>query len=77
MTAGTARLQQACARMRLDDDPRWHVVADWLADVSADSERRDPHQEPWEQAMRMSGGQGKHAGAVAEAYLSDPGPVPA
>lgn len=67
----TARLQQACTRMRLDDDPRWQPVADWIAAVAAGSELRDPHQEPWEQAMRMGGGQYKHAGDVAEAYMAD------
>jgi hypothetical protein len=72
----TARLQQACAAIRLDDDPRWQPVADWIADVAADSQLRDPHQAPWEQAMRMGGGQYKHALNVAEAYATDPGPVP-
>lgn len=67
----TAALQQACTRMRLDDDPRWQPVADWIAAVAADSELRDPHQEPWEQAMRMGGGQYKHASDVAEAYMAD------
>lgn len=72
----TARIQQACAAMRLQDDPFLDAVADMLADVAAHSELRDPHQDGWEQAMRWGSGRYTTALNAAETFLRDPGPVP-